>query len=215
MAKRGPETRETIHRAAIELFARRGYHATSMRQIAAAAGIQPAAIYHWYPGKEAILVELQDDFMDRLIERVDAAIAEHHRPAMRLAAAVSEHVVFHGLHRRAAFVTDSEIRALASKPRRALIGRRDAYEATFGEMIRAGISDGSLHSSDAEVATYAILLQCTGVALWFSPRGRLSLQRVAELHVELVLGSLGASPELIAEAIEGVSRPTAAVAGGV
>ena len=46
---------------------------------------------------------------------------------------------------------------------------------------------------DAHVATYAILLQCTGVALWFDPRGPLKLEQVAELHVELVLGSLQAS----------------------
>ena len=74
--------------------------------------VQPAAIYHWYPSKEAILVQLQDDFMERLTEKVEAAIDRHDRPALRLAAAVREHVVFHGLHRREAFVTDSEIRAL-------------------------------------------------------------------------------------------------------
>lgn len=206
MAERGPATRETIHAAATELFAQRGYHATSMRAIAAAAGIQPAAIYHWYPSKEAILVRLQEDFMELLTEKVVAAIARQDRPAMRLAAAVREHVVFHGLHRREAFVTDSEIRALTEGPRRALIAKRDDYEATFSEMIRDGIRDGSLHATDAHVATYAILLQCTGVALWFDPDGPLKLEQVAELHVELVLGSLQASAELIAEAIESVSR---------
>jgi len=44
------------------------------------------------------------------------------------------------------------------------------------------------------------------VALWFDPRGPLPLDRVAELHVELVLGSVGASEELIAEAIGAVSE---------
>jgi AcrR family transcriptional regulator len=205
-ARRGPETREAIHQAAIELFARLGYHATSMRAIASAAGIRPAAIYHWYPSKEAILVELQDDFMARLTERVVAATDRYERPALRLAAAVREHVVFHGLHTRAAFVTDSEIRALTDDPRRALIAQRDDYQARFAAMIRDGIRDGSLRSSDAQVATYAILLQCTGVALWFDPEGPLNLDQVAEIHVELVLGSLGASRELIAEAIEEVTR---------
>jgi AcrR family transcriptional regulator len=205
-SRRGPETREAIHEAAVELFAQRGYHATSMRSIAAAARVQPAAIYHWYPNKEAILVRLQDDFMERLTEKVVAAMDEQGRPALRLAAAVREHVVFHGLHRRAAFVTDSEIRALTEGPRRALIAKRDDYQAMFGEMIRDGIRDGSLRASDAPVATYAILLQCTGVALWFDPDGPLKLEQVAELHVELVLGSLGASRELIGEAIESVSR---------
>jgi AcrR family transcriptional regulator len=205
-ARRGPETREAIDRAAVQLFAQRGYHAASMRAIASAARVQPAAIYHWYPSKEAILVRLQDDFMERLTERVVAAVERHRRPALRLAAAVREHVVFHGIHRRAAFVTDSEIRALTDGPRAALVAKRDDYQAIFSEMIRDGIRDGSLRASDAPVATYAILLQCTGVALWFDPRGPLNLDQVAELHIELVLGSLRASTELISEAIESVSR---------
>jgi AcrR family transcriptional regulator len=200
------ETREAIHDAALELFARLGYHATSMRAIASGAQVQPAAIYHWYESKEAILVRLQDDFMERLTERVVGAMEQYERPALRLAAGVREHVVFHGVYRQAAFVTDSEIRALTEDPRRALIAKRDDYQATFSEMIRDGIRDGSLRSSDAHVATYAILLQCTGVALWFDPDGPLKLEQVAELHVELVLGALGASRELIAEAIESVSR---------
>ena len=37
-------------------------------------GVQPAAIYHWYPSKEAILVDLQDEFMERLTEKLDAAM---------------------------------------------------------------------------------------------------------------------------------------------
>jgi AcrR family transcriptional regulator len=200
--RRGPETREAIHDAALELFARLGYHATSMRAIASEARVQPAAIYHWYSSKEEILVELQDDFMERLTERVVAGMDRETRPALKLAAAVREHVVFHGLHTRAAFVTDSEIRALKPAPRAALIAQRDAYQRMFAELIRDGIRDGSLRASDVHVATYAILLQCTGVALWFDPSGPLSLEQVAELHVELVLGSLRASSELIATAIE-------------
>lgn len=205
-SRRGPETREAIDEAALELFAKLGYHATSMRQIAAAARVQPAAIYHWYESKEAILVHLQTDFMERLSAAALAGVARQERPALKLAAAVREHVVFHGVNARAAFVTDSEIRALTPGPRAALIAKRDGYEAIFSGLIRDGIRDGSLRSSDVHVATYAILLQCTGVALWFDPRGPLRLEEVAELHVELVLGAVGASRELIAEAIEAVSR---------
>jgi AcrR family transcriptional regulator len=200
--RRGPETRDAIHAAAVDLFARLGYHATSMRAIAAAAEIQPAAIYHWYPSKEAILVDLQDEFMERLTGKLVAAMERYDRPALKLAAAVHEHVVFHGLHRREAFVTDSEIRALNDTPRAALIAKRDEYQRMFSGMIRDGIRAGSLRASDVHVATYAILLQCTGVALWFDPNGPLGLEEVAELHVELVLGSLQASGALISEAIE-------------
>jgi AcrR family transcriptional regulator len=196
------ETLTTIGDVAVELFARRGYHATSMREIAGAAGVQPAAIYHWYPSKEAILVHLQDRFMEELTAAVLGASDRHARPALALAAAVRQHVVFHGIHRQAAFVTDSEIRALRPEPRRLLIAQRDDYQARFKSLIRDGVRDGSLRCSDVHVASNAILLQCTGVALWFDPAGPLRLEEVAELHVELVLNALQAGPALVAEAIE-------------
>lgn len=193
-ARRGEATRQAIEQAAIDLFAELGYNATSVRQIAGAAGIQPAAIYHWFPAKEAILTQLQDDFMDRLEKSVEAAVAEESTPSGELAAAVREHVVFHGLHPRAAFVTDSEIRALSPEPKARLLARRDAYEALFREMIERGVEAGEFDVSNPAVASYAILLQCTGVALWYDPEGELPLEAIAGIHVELVLGSLGAGP---------------------
>ena len=211
--RRGGDTRATIDATAVDLFARLGYHAASMRAIAAAAGIQPAAIYHWYENKEALLFRLQVDFMDQLEERVHAAIAAAPTPALKLAVAVREHVHFHGLHPKAAFVTDSEIRALGEGRRRELIARRDAYQGLFGGLIRDGVRDGSLRSSDPQVATYAILLQCTGVALWFDRSGPLALDQVCEIHVELVLASLQASRELIDAAIETVRAVPAGLPG--
>jgi TetR/AcrR family transcriptional regulator, cholesterol catabolism regulator len=205
LPRRGSETRSAIEAAAVEAFARLGYHATSMRQIAAAAQVQPAAIYHWYANKEAILVRLQDDFMERLNARVEAAVARHERPVLQVAGFVHAHVVFHCEHPLEAFVTDSEIRALTPEPRAALIAQRDAYQDRFGALIRAGIRDGSLRSSDPRVATYSILLQCTGVGLWFRPDGPLGAEQVAEIHVELVLGSLGAGQAEIAAAIAEVA----------
>jgi AcrR family transcriptional regulator len=204
--RRGEGTRAAIDAAATDLFAELGYHAASMRGIATAAGIQPGAIYHWYPSKEAILVHLQDAFMADLTKDVLEAIARFDgRPALQLAAAVRAHVVFHGVHRKEAFVTDSEIRALSAGPRRALVAKRDEYQQLFTGLIRAGIDEGTLRSSDPRVATYAILLACTGAALWFDPAGPLSLDRVAALHIELVLGAVQAGADVIAAAIEEVA----------
>lgn len=197
----GVETRDEIEEAAVDLFARLGYHATSMRAIAEAAGIQPAAIYHWFPAKESILVQLQNDFMERLTDAVTRAMAEVDGPALKLAAAVREHVVYHGLHTREAFVTDSEIRALSDEARDALLESRDEYQEMFRSLIVDGIDEGELEAPDPSVATYAILLQCTGVALWYQPDGPLGLERIAELHIQLVLGSLRADDSLIDEAV--------------
>jgi AcrR family transcriptional regulator len=201
MATSSPSTRDVIDEAALDLFARLGYHATSMRAIAAAAGVQPASLYHWYPSKEAILYGMQDAFMDGLTAEVVTAMERQSEPSHRLAAAVREHVVYHGRHSRAAFVTDSEIRALEPSLQRRLIARRDDYERMFEQPILAGNATGAFACSQPKVATYAILLQCTGVALWYAPDGPLTLDEVADVHVELVLGSLGAARELVAAAV--------------
>jgi TetR/AcrR family transcriptional regulator, cholesterol catabolism regulator len=194
-------TRSAIDEAALDLFARLGYHATSMRAIAAAAGVQPASLYHWYPSKESILVGMQDAFMDGLTTQLVEAMDEQPSPAHVLGAAVRAHVDYHGRHQRAAFVTDTEIRALEPAAQAKLIERRDAYEQYFEAPIRAGVEAGQLACSAPKVATYAILLQCTGVALWFAPEGPMSLDEVCDVHVELVLGSVGASRPLIAEVV--------------
>jgi AcrR family transcriptional regulator len=194
-------TRSAIDEAALDLFARLGYHATSMRAIAAAAGVQPASLYHWYPSKESILVGMQDAFMDGLTAQLVDAMEGQPSPAHVLGAAVRAHVDFHGRHQREAFVTDTEIRALEPSAQARLIERRDAYELYFEAPIRAGVEAGQLACSAPKVATYAILLQCTGVALWFAPDGPMPLDDVCDVHVELVLGSVGAARPLIAEVV--------------
>ena len=147
-----------------------------MRAIASEARVQPAAIYHHYASKEDILVGLQDDFMERLTERVVAArrAARARRPCAS-PPAVREHVVFHGLHtQRGVRDRQRDPRARPTSRGAALIAKRDDYQRMFSGMIRDGIRDGSLRTSDVHVATYAILLQCTGVALWFDPSGPLA-----------------------------------------
>ena len=137
--------------------------------------------------------------MLRLTDRV-VGVERHERPALRLAAAVREHVVFHGLH-RAAFVTDSEIRALNDTPRAALIAKRDEYQRMFSGMIRDGIRDGSLRASDARghLRDPAPVHRRRALVRPERPAGARGGRRAARgARARLAAGV----PELIAEAIE-------------
>lgn len=174
-------TRDAILKAALDLFALRGYHATSMRQIAAEVPIRAAGIYYWFASKEAILIELERFFLDGLNEAVTEAVSHYKNPATRLAAAVREHVYFHGLYPRAAFVTDSELRALTGDDRITIQAKRDAYQAMFVQFIENGTRAGIFKASDVKIVSYAILLECTGVAIWFDPHGTRTLDEVARI----------------------------------
>lgn len=162
-----------------------------MREIADAVSVRPAAIYYWYRDKEAILATLQNDFLDGLTEAVDAAIESETRPERRLGEAVRQHVMFHGSRPRFAFVADNELRALSGATKAQVMAKRDAYEARFVNLLDEGVEAGVFRLADVRIATYAVLLQCTGVAAWFRADGIQSLEEVARIHIELVLGSVG------------------------
>lgn len=183
-------THDRIEHAALDSFAEIGYHATSMRTLANTASVGAASLYHWYSSKEGLLVSIMRKFLVGLHQEVLAAIEEHSGPRERLSAGVRAHVIYHGLHRRAAFVTDTEVRALTGSQRDEILALRDDYERLFLQLVRDGVRDGVFRSTNPRVTVRAILLACTGVAVWFRPSGELSLLEVAELHVEFVVNAL-------------------------
>ena len=68
LSNKGRQTREAIEDAARELFALRGFHATTLADITAAAGKSPAAFYRYYSDKEDLLAALAEEFLTEVIE---------------------------------------------------------------------------------------------------------------------------------------------------
>lgn len=188
-------TSARIWDAAIELFWARGYHATSMREIAERARVQAGSLYHHFDSKEALLEEVMSAFMHELRSRVLNAVSRATSPSDRLAAAITTHVVAHGLHQREAIVTDTELRGLSSDRLERMLALRDAYESIFRQLIADGVEAGEFEVPDVRITTKALLLQCTGVAVWYRDGGRLRLDDIAAIHVALALGLVRAPAE--------------------
>lgn len=183
-------TGNRVLHTAVASFFEKGYHATSMREIAAQAGIQPASLYHWFDSKESMLFTIMDGFQRELTDAAKDALAEHEEPIDQVAAMVRAHVTQHVRHRREALISDTEIRALSPKYRRMIVAGRDDYQQLFRSTIERGCEAGSLDCPDVSITTNVILVQCTGVAAWYRPRGRLSLEAIASIHAELVCREL-------------------------
>src|SRR5947199_1143304 len=83
---------EHVSRVACRIFRERGYHATSMRAIASALGMQPAALYYYYPGKEDLLFSIMDAAVDALTLRVERSIDPDARPCDQLRQAMEAHI---------------------------------------------------------------------------------------------------------------------------
>lgn len=181
-------TRRRIRRAAVELFARKGFAATGIREIAAEAGVTSGALYGYMGTKEELLVDIMRSTILPLTEHGEPLSTADRSAAERLVALVEQHVRFHCAHPLDTLITDTELRALTGPRRAAVLQLRDGYEQVWRRVIADGVGRGEFRVADEPVATAAVLDLCTGVASWYGEGGRLSLDRMCLIYADLALG---------------------------
>jgi len=186
------QTRRRIRDAAVELFARKGFAATGIREIADRAGLTSGALYGHMGTKEELLVEIMRATIEPLTAHGEPIAASDRAPAERLVALVEQHVRFHCAHPLDTLITDSELRSLTGPRRVAVLQLRDRYERVWRRVVADGVAAGEFGVVDEPVTTAAVLDLCTGVAAWYGEGGRLSLDRMCRLYADLALGVLRA-----------------------
>lgn len=186
-------TAPRIRDAALRLFARHGFAAVSMRQIAADVGVQVGALYLYTPDKESLLFDLLETHMTALI----AAWEAEDRPAAPVDALchfVRFHIRRNRAHPDAVFLSYMELRNLGPAHFQRIDALRRAYEDRLGAIIAQGTVQGRFRPADARIATMAIIALLNGVNTWFRSGGRLPLDQVEALYADMALAILHATP---------------------
>ncbi len=197
MRPEGRPMRESILAAAVQLFAEYGYHAAPLRDIARIAGIQAASIYHHYPNKQSLLVEIMETHMQRLIGALEHILRTYDEPLQRLDEAIANHIRLHTSYKNEFFIIDTEIRALEGENRPYIISLRKKYEALMQDLIRNGMEQGVFRQSDVKIASYAIIAMCTEVATWFRHGERLTVQQVITIYSRIITQGLLLTPDAV------------------
>ena len=182
----GPLVRD----AALRLFARHGYAAVSMRQIAATVGVQAGALYAYTPDKQALLADLLREHMELLLAAWSDTPADP--PLVRLERFVRFHIAYSLDHSDSVFLSYMELRNLSSE-NRALIGSlRRRYEDDLTGILQAGAASGAMRLADPRLAAMALIAMLTGVTNWFREDGRLDRAALADHYWALARGAVGA-----------------------
>jgi AcrR family transcriptional regulator len=183
---------DDIRAAALELFTRHGYAATTMADIGAAVGMRGPSLYKHVASKQDLLVQIMTGTMDALLGAHRAAVATTTDPVERLRRAVDAHVRYHARHRLEAFVGARELRSLAEPHREAVLARRAEYEQGFRGLVRDGVEAGRFTVGSVRIASYAILDLGMGIAAWYRPDGELSENELAWQYTDFALRLVGA-----------------------
>ena len=185
-------TAQRIRSAALRLFAQKGFAAVGIRELADAAGLSSASLYHHMGTKDELLVSIMDDGQTRLTEIAAAALDGVERPEIRLARLVQVHVVMHAVYHLECRVVDTELRSLTGDDRTRVVDARDDYQRLWASAVTDGVTDGLFTVEQPKLAVLALLDLCTGVAEWFRPGGELDAYELAHHHVGLALSMIGA-----------------------
>jgi AcrR family transcriptional regulator len=177
----GPRVRE----AALQLFARHGYAAVSMRQIAGAVGVQAGALYNYTPDKQTLLFDLMRAHMEDLLAAWDAEAPKGDALGV-LEAFTRFHIRFNTGRADAVFVSYMELRNLEPANFAVIEGLRRAYETRLETILRRGVAEGVFATAEPRIAAMALIAMLTGVNTWFRARGRLSLAEVEALYWDMV-----------------------------
>jgi AcrR family transcriptional regulator len=173
---------------AAALFRDKGYERTTVRDIAAAVGIQSGSIFHHFPSKDALLYAVIEEVIRVNTERLRQAILQEDSAEGRLRALIHQELVFIvGDTREAMSVMVQEWRSLSPEQQRDALGLRQVYEDIWLEVL------GELHAAGRFACTPFVMRRLiTGMNSWahnwFDPQRDLSLQALADIILARVVG---------------------------
>lgn len=194
-------TADRVRQAAIRLFAEKGFHGTGIRDLAQAANLSSASLYHYMGTKEELLAGIMRECLERLLEgagKVTEGVAD---PRERLGRLVALHVLSHALRPDETRVVDNELRALSPAAQEPVVRLRDAYEQLWATAIADGMAIGVFSAGEPSITRLALLEMCNGVSRWYSPSGPLTLEALAAEYAGLAMRALesagkGPDPDL-------------------
>lgn len=164
--------REQVLDAAARLFARNGYAATSVRQLADEAGFTKAGLYYHVRGKEDLLEAICAESIEAILEEVEQAVAGSAEPAEQLAAVIGAHVGFFHERPERLTVLNLEMSRLSAPRRRKIVRLERRYLAVLRGVLARGMDAGALARLDPTVSAFMLLSMVNGLNAWYDPNGR-------------------------------------------
>lgn len=177
--RRHTARRDLILEAAGRVFRRRGFADTGMRDIAEAADLSAANLYHYFPSKDAILFYCQDRALDRMLAAVTAARAASTRSSDRLRQVLTAHIRVM-LDEVEGATAHLEVDALSPALRERIIRKRDRYERALRRILADGMASGEFVRMRPAAIARAMLGALNWTATWFRHDGPETVDAVGE-----------------------------------
>lgn len=188
MAERG--RRQEILQAASLLFREKGYHGTTIRDIADRSGLLSGSLYAHIRTKEDLLFEMTDEVADHFIRSLTVVVESPRNPVEKFKRGLAAHITVVAEHLDAAAVFSHEWRALSPERRSIIQGKRDAYEQLWSRILSEGAKSGVFPPTTDVFSRMVTLSVANWLYQWYDPAGALSADAVADRLADVLLQGL-------------------------
>ena len=179
---------DQVRAAALRLFKEKGYHATSMRDIANAVGINKGSLYSYIRSKEDLLIPVFERAMGVLLEQMEQISADASLvPTERLRRAIHAHVTAVADNLDVLTVYLSEWRQLGAESLTTVRLQRERYASLFEDILQDGLHSGEFRPMDTRIVMLGMIGMCNYLFRWYRPDGRLTTAEVADELIEMVM----------------------------
>ncbi|MBB5048077.1 AcrR family transcriptional regulator [Rhodopseudomonas rhenobacensis] len=189
--------RYAVIREAARIMSRRGFHHTSLDEVAKVLGISKGTLYNYVEDKQEILFECHNIALDLGEYAAQVASEAGGRGIDKLRLLLRCYIIWMYGQAGIGGIT-FDVNALRPDDRSAVIKRRDAMDANLVALLEESAADGSIRSCDTKIAVFGIMSAVNGISTWFSPDGRLTIDQVADQLLDLLTLSLATRPEKLA-----------------
>jgi AcrR family transcriptional regulator len=179
------------------VFARQGYNATTVRQIADAAGMLAGSLYYHFDSKESMIDEILSGFLRELWAGYDTVLAAGLGPKETIQALVVESFREIDRHQAAVAIYQKEARHLSAQPRFGYLAEsREKFERVWLDTLRRGAAAGAFRADLDLRLTYRFVRDTVWVAAsWYRPGGRHSPEEIARQYLSMVLDGIAVPPK--------------------
>jgi TetR/AcrR family transcriptional regulator, cholesterol catabolism regulator len=174
--------------SAARIFAERGYHQTSMRDLAGATGGSLSGLYYYVKSKEELLFLIQDRHFAAVVESLNEALEGITDPIDQLGCFISNHLEYFASHMPEMKVLSHEAGSLTGEWLAKVNARKREYTLTLMDILsRIEASNGPAHAN-RRVAAYSIFGMMNWIYNWYDPLGDLDVRLLGQNMTRIFLG---------------------------
>jgi AcrR family transcriptional regulator len=177
--------KEEINGVIARLFAARGYHHTSMREIARELGMNQSSLYHYFAGKEDVLFRLMNDAMDEVLRELEEIYAKDIAAEDKLEKVLHSYIRSYAGDQDRLILLVNEINSLTEANRLILVDKQRKYVRLIKSILKELADEDKMKEINASVATFAFFGMVHYTIKWYQKDGPIGLDELARLFVEI------------------------------